>query len=51
MLSEDDARRRLLQPSGLDGLLQERFAQVLSRFVDSKEALHLAAVLETGSTR
>ena len=38
-------------PKGLDGPLQERFAQVLSRFVESREALHLAAVLEAGSTR
>ncbi len=33
-------------PSKLDSGVQERFAQVLSRMVDSKEALHLAAVLE-----
>ncbi len=35
-------------PGGLDGELQERFAQVLSRFVESREALHLAGVLEGG---
>lgn len=31
---------------GLDGALQERFAQVLSMMVESKEALALAAALE-----
>jgi hypothetical protein len=31
---------------GLDGELRERFAQVLSRFVESRKALHLAGVLE-----
>jgi hypothetical protein len=34
---------------GLDGALQERFAQVLSRMVESKEALALAAMLESSS--
>ena len=33
-------------PSQLDVDLQERFAQVLSRMVESKRALHLAGVLE-----
>jgi len=33
-------------PSGLDGELQERFAQALSRMVESREALELAGVLE-----
>jgi hypothetical protein len=33
----------------LDADLQERFAQVLSRMVESKEALALAAVLESRS--
>jgi hypothetical protein len=33
-------------PTKLDAGLQERLAQVLSRFVESKEALHLAGVLE-----
>jgi hypothetical protein len=32
---------------GLDGALQERFAQVLSRMVESKEALALAGLLES----
>jgi hypothetical protein len=35
-------------PAGLDSALQERFAQVLSRMVESKEALSLAGVLEQG---
>jgi len=34
-------------PSGLDTVVQERFAQALSRMVDSEEALRLAAVLES----
>ena len=34
-------------PSGLDAAVQERFAQALSRMVDSEEALRLAAVLES----
>jgi hypothetical protein len=34
-------------PSGLDAVLQERFAQVLSRMVESKEALALAGMLES----
>lgn len=33
-------------PDGLDAMLQERFAQVLSRMVESTRALHLAGVLE-----
>jgi hypothetical protein len=33
--------------SGLDGALQERFAQVLSRMVESTEALALAGLLES----
>jgi hypothetical protein len=32
---------------GIDGGLQERFAQVLSRMVESKEALALAGLLES----
>lgn len=34
-------------PSGLDPALQERLAQVLSRMVESTEALALAGVLES----
>jgi hypothetical protein len=34
-------------PDGLDDALQERFAQVLSRMVESKEALALAGLLES----
>jgi hypothetical protein len=34
-------------PSGLDASVQERFAQALSRMVDSEEALRLAAILES----
>jgi hypothetical protein len=37
--------------SGLDGALQERFAQVLSRFVESPRALHLAGLLENKTAR
>ena len=37
--------------SGLDGALQERFAQVLSRFVESPRALHLAGALENKTAR
>ena len=33
-------------PSGLEFSVQERFAQALSRMVESEEALRLAAVLE-----
>ena len=33
-------------PSGLDAELQERFAQALSRMVESTRALELAGVLE-----
>lgn len=33
-------------PTGLDAELQERFAQALSRMVESREALALAGVLE-----
>jgi hypothetical protein len=35
-------------PSNLDDELRERFAQVLSRFVESREALSLAGMLEAG---
>jgi hypothetical protein len=35
-------------PRVLDDELQERFAQVLSRFVESRRALELAGILETG---
>ena len=35
-------------PAGLDGALRERFAQVLSRMVESTEALKLAGILEGG---
>jgi hypothetical protein len=35
--------------SGLDGALRERFAQVLSRMVESTEALKLAGILERGA--
>lgn len=34
--------------AGLDWPVRERFAQVLSRFVESTRALHLAGVLEAG---
>jgi len=34
--------------TGLDAELQERFAQVLSRFVESSRALELAGKLEAG---
>ncbi len=34
--------------SGLDDELRERFAQVLSRFVESTRALELAGMLEAG---
>ena len=34
-------------PSALDAAVQERFAQSLSRMVESDEALRLAGVLET----
>lgn len=37
-------------PSGLDPELEERFAQVLSRFVESRRALELAGKLEAGDT-
>lgn len=37
-------------PSGLDAELEERFAQVLSRFVESRRALELAGKLEAGDT-
>jgi hypothetical protein len=33
-------------PSCLDAALKERFAQVLSRFVESRRALELAGILE-----
>jgi hypothetical protein len=33
----------------LDAPLQERFAQVLSRFVESRRALELAGMLEAGT--
>jgi hypothetical protein len=48
--SEDAAFRFIFKgdPSGLDGELEERFAQVLSRFVESREAMHLAGMLEVG---
>jgi hypothetical protein len=36
-------------PSCLDAPLQERFAQVLSRFVESRRALKLAGILEAGA--
>ena len=36
------------RPTGLDWAVRERFAQVLSRFVESRRALHLAGVLEAG---
>lgn len=35
--------------TGLDAELQERFAQVLSRFVESRRALELAGKLEAGA--
>lgn len=35
-------------PAGLEWSVRERFAQVLSRFVESRRALHLAGVLEAG---
>ena len=34
--------------TGLAWAVRERFAQVLSRFVESRRALHLAGVLEAG---
>ena len=36
--------------SGLDPELEERFAQVLSRFVESRRALELAGKLEAGDS-
>jgi hypothetical protein len=44
---------RFLETSDVDGLepeLQERFAQVLSRFVESRRALELAGKLEADDT-
>ena len=41
-LEQDDS-------AGLDDELQERFARALSRFVESRRALHLAGLLEGGS--
>jgi hypothetical protein len=38
-------------PNELDDELEERFAQVLSRFVESRRALDLAAMLEAGDER
>jgi len=38
-------------PGTLEPVVQERFAQALSRMVDSKQALHLAALLEAGDER
>jgi hypothetical protein len=38
-------------PDCLDDELQERFAQVLSRFVESRRGLALAGILETGDRR
>lgn len=35
-------------PTGLEWAVRERLAQVLSRFVESRRALHLAGVLEAG---
>ena len=37
-------------PAGLEWAVRERFAQVLSRFVESRRALHLAGLLEAGET-
>jgi hypothetical protein len=43
MLTDAGARS---DPSGLDAELQERFAQALSRTVESTRALELAGMLE-----
>jgi hypothetical protein len=44
------ARRFLAEGNAacLDAELKERFAQVLSRFVESRRALELAGILEAG---